>query len=123
MSQSLDDQNERVLRLIKLLCIDEGIPIHKIELGASLYHDLDIAGLDGWNLMDRIREEFDIDMTSKDYESYFGDELPFNPFFSVWRWVSGRNPTQAVPRLEVQDLLRVIATKRWEVVQPRPGSP
>ena len=94
-----------------------------------LFHDLKIAGIDGFDLLEEISERFGI---AKDFhgnlESFFGPEAAYNPILHFLLWLRGRRLDEGVKPLTVSDLRRVIETRSWQTLNtiehttPRPGS-
>jgi hypothetical protein len=112
-SHTISKDQDDFLKLIRILCVDLGVPINKVEMDASLGHDFGIAGMDGWELMERIKREFEVDMTEDDYLPYFDDELPYNPFRHMLDSIRGIDRANEIPRLELGRLLKIIKDRHW----------
>lgn len=114
MRKQMDwEQAELILRLLKIICLETRVPFNKITYESSLLHDLGIAGLDGWELMEKIKSEFGIEMEEEDYLPYFGDEAAYNPIRVIIEKIRGADVD--IPRLKVSDLLNSIFLKKWSV--------
>lgn len=106
-------QAELILRLLKIICYETGVPLKKITYESSLLHDLGIAGMDGWMLMERLKSEFGIEMEEEDYLPYFGDELGYNPIGALIDKIRGSEVD--IPRLTILDLLNSILLQKFSV--------
>lgn len=114
MSQQIDlRQAGLLLRLVKILSIECGVPLKKITLSSSVMRDLGIDGLDAWELMERLKQEFFIEMSEVDYEPYFGDEAGYNPIRLLSERL--RQTAEKIPEITVADLLHVILDRRWNL--------
>jgi len=81
----------------------------------SLPIDLGIAGDDGYDIIVRLFEEFDVDFTDFDADGYFGPEAGFEPISYLIAVVTGEQKqfVQRARRLTVGHMIAVCERKKW----------
>ena len=73
-----------------------------------------VAGIDGFELMEAIRDEFGIDMSGFDNDRYFGEEPNFGSLLHFFKsLLSFRSPSRNIPRLEIRHLQIVVDQGQW----------
>jgi len=104
----------RSRRLIDLIVEHTGIEDGQLSDDTSLFHDFGVGGMDGEELIDAIGEEFGIDMSEVAWWDYFGEELPYNPFYHLYCFVRGRRLDHDIVRLQISDLKATIERGAWQ---------
>lgn len=101
-------------RLIRLIAKEIGVEPSRLGDEVSLFHDLGVAGLDGYDLLSAIGVEFDIDITQVPWPRYFGEEASYNPVTHLVRSVTGKPHHNGIIRLRVSDLKKTVEKGSWE---------
>jgi acyl carrier protein len=98
---------------VKELIADE-LAVRPEELGPGtrILHDLGADGMDGYELMERFRERFDVDMSEFQFGLHFGPE-GCEPFSLLYRLVFARDKLKHVP-ITVNDLVEAAERGKWQ---------
>jgi acyl carrier protein len=121
LPQGLDwDLYERIVTVVA-----ESIDPKYIEPGSRIHHDLGLDGMDAYDLMVKLQDQFDVDMTNFDFHMHFGiDEDNPNPVLWIYRALVGRNKSSKrkhkIP-ITIMDLYEAAKTKRWPDMSKRAG--
>ena len=92
-----------------------GLPPEHIDLKSRVAEDLGLWGDDGWDLIERLDEEFQVDWEGFDGGIHYGWE-GFGP--PLLPWHVSRSPFVFEPQpLILRDLVQAIRERRW------PGTP
>ena len=103
----------RSSQLIDLIADQIGDTTNQLTDNSSLFHDFGVAGLDGKELLDRIGERFEIDMTEAPWWDCFGEERAYNPFYHLCCFLKGRRLDHDIIRLQISDLKTTIDKGTW----------
>ena len=98
--------------VIEFLSAELSLPTEKLEDHASLYHDLGVAGQDGWELLEAFGTTFGVDMNECDDSLYFGSEGANLPLM-LWQFLTGTFVKESAERLEISHLKAVCERGRW----------
>jgi Protein of unknown function (DUF1493) len=101
------------MHLEKYIAERTGMPLRKITDSSSLFHDLNIAGIDGFDLLNDLASKFEFKLGKFDAERYFGSDRPLDLFLLVLDLIRGRNRRTEISRLEIGHLKAVIKNKEW----------
>ena len=72
----------------------------------DLVHDVRLAGLDGEQLIDELKNEYGLAFTEDEVLQHFGEERAPTPW-SLWLWLTGR--LKPLPPLRMIDLYERIS--------------
>lgn len=65
-----------------------GVPITRLKLTTSLFHDLGVDGADAAEFMEQFARNFQVNMSDFKLERHFGREASFDPI----HWLTSRFP-------------------------------
>ncbi|WP_372574691.1 hypothetical protein [Ruegeria jejuensis] len=108
----LEDQKSE--KLIQLISDCTGIESALLVDNCSVCHDFGVAGDDGFELLEAISNEFEIDMSHVDSWRYFGPEGAYNPFYHLYCFVRGKKLDHNIVRLEISDLKSTVEAGIWQ---------
>ncbi len=88
---------------------------------SRLYQDLGADGTDAYELMVKLKEDFEVDMTNFVFENHFGAEHGFNPLVWIFWLLFEReklNDKGAVKKIPITvlDLYESAKIKKWPEV-------
>ena len=104
---------ELIEEQVKSLLVEElGAKREKLHPNARIMHDLGADGMDGWDLMERFRERFAVDMSEFQFGRHFGPE-GCDPFTLLYCLVFDRDKLKYVP-ITVNDLVEAAERGKWQ---------
>lgn len=82
IKMSLNSDFDQILfnRIIELVAYGTGYKKEKISAQSRLFQDFGLDGIDGYNLLEAVREEFDIDFSTFHFDRHFGPEAGVDIF-------------------------------------------
>ena len=86
--------------------------IDKISLSTELGKDLGIDGDDAVELLENFSEKFQVDLSTFEFDKYFGMESGLNPVMWLISMLFGSSVYDLEP-LTIQDLVDSAKAKRW----------
>jgi acyl carrier protein len=111
-----DELYNRVLAMVRKHTGRKFITAH-----SRLYQDLGADGTDAYELMVKLKEDFEVDMTNFVFENHFGAEHGFNPLvWIVWllferEKLNDKGAVKKIP-ITVLDLYESAKIKKWPEV-------
>jgi hypothetical protein len=100
-------------QLLRVISERTGIAFPRLVDCSSLYHDFGVAGDDGYELIEEIGRQFQIDLNGINSARYFGPETR-NLFHDFMLFLRGGNPDDDIVRLDIVDLKGTIETGIWQ---------
>lgn len=105
---------------VKNLIVEElGVRPEKLAPGTRIMHDLGADGIDGWDLIERFRERFGVDMSEFKFDRHFGAE-GCDPFMYLYCVLFARDRLKFVP-ITVDDLVEAVERGRWQTPNRSPA--
>ena len=104
-----DNIQEQVL---KFLSINLLIPIEKINLSDSFFHDLGVAGDDGVDLINGYAKKFNVSLNGFNFNKYFGNES--SSIIGIIYELVTKKSFKAIPKLTVRDLVEAAKSGKLE---------
>ena len=92
-------------RVIAIIARDRGCKPDRINPTARLYHDLGIAGDDGYDLLLKLEKDFGFDLSTIDWSMNFGGEPTL---FSVFRPIAFWKKQEELEPLTVAQLIDAV---------------
>ena len=105
--------NNELLREVKQFVADSlHIPISNLTPETRLLHDLGIDGDDAIEFLSQYCKEFDVDLSTMNFDSYFGPEAGFNPIYYLFNKLFCKKKLKKTS-LTINNLVRAAEKKEW----------
>lgn len=85
--------------------------IEKLSLKTELLEDLGVDGDDAFELLQRFSEEFKVDLSTFQFDQYFGSEGGADLFVLLASIIFGKNNN--LKSVTIEDLVSAALAKRW----------
>ena len=98
-------------RVKSLVAQQTAIRIEKLSLQTELGKDLGVDGDDAVELLSKFSEEFQVDLSTFQFDKYFGPEAGIDP---IWALISFLDASRRkLEPVTIQDLVDAAKAKRW----------
>ena len=102
-------------KLRRIISDETGTPLDKVQPDSKLVSELGVGGDDGYELMETLSNQYNVDLSNIDFYPYFGDEsisLVYMLISSILAWLAFFNliPPGEYPDLTVNDLQQILST-------------
>jgi len=104
-----ENEDKIILQIKSFLSAQLSIPVEKMHLNDSLFHDFGIDGDDALELIQEYSSRFNVSTDKFNLNEYFGKELSFSPIQAIIELFTKQNFNNT-PRLTVQDLIIGVKT-------------
>jgi hypothetical protein len=107
----MDNLEREILQLVSELT---GLPLNRVGLESSLFHDLGVDGADGWEMIEELAKRYHLDVSEVCMEKYFGPEAAATPQTLIHWLISPafRKGEKFTPIL-VRDLVACARAGKW----------
>jgi hypothetical protein len=89
-----------------------GVEPHRLAPSTEIRKDIGVEGDDAEELMDQVRQEFDVDMRDFQLSKHFGPEAPFSLIWYLFTLIFEPQLLKFTP-ITIADLVQSARQKRW----------
>lgn len=105
--------NTKIEERVKALVAQQtGARVEKLLLQTELGNELGMDGDDAVEFFKKFSQEFQVDLSTFEFDKYFGIEAGFDPGLWIISIFSG-TPIKKLEPLTIQDLISAAQAKRW----------
>lgn len=113
MKRFREMNDPRIEEKVKALVAQQtGVRIEELSLQTELGKELGIDGDDAVEFFEKFSEEFQVDLSTFQFDKYFGPEASFDPVLWLVSILSG-TPIRKLEPVSIQDLVSAAKAKRW----------